>query len=298
MSSFGILYNKALLARMGMPIPSSWEDLGRPEYRTWIASGDPRASGSVHMCYELILQAYGFTRGWALLTRMSANVRRFGETGGAVPRDVSAGDAVAGVVIDQYAQTVITAAGGDALGFRMPEGATIIDSDPIGLVTNAPNPELSLMFMEYVLSADGQRLLYQPPGVNGQVYALNRMPVRKAAYGEPGGPAGRPFEFRNAMKYDSVLDSRRRDAVNNLIGTVLIDSHDELARAWAAVIDAGMPSNLVAQLCEPPMDENNVMSLADEWKNNPRQKAEALRKLSEDARRRYAEIAEACKKTP
>lgn len=296
MSTFGVLYNRVLVERLKLPVPASWEDLGRPEFSTWLASGDPRASGSVHTCYELILQAYGFERGWGLLTRLSANVRRFGESGGVVPREVLAGDAAAGVVIDQYAETVIAAAGGNALVFVMPEGATVIDADPIGMVTNAPDPALALLFMEYALGADGQRILYQPAGAGGQKYSLHRMPVRRAAYDEPGGPAGRPFEFSNVMKYDPAKDTRRRDAVNSLIGTALIDAHQDLAGAWQAVIAAGMPSNLVTRLCEPPYGEEEVDALAAEWKDQ-RKKTEALRLLSENTRRRYLDIMDAARRT-
>jgi len=75
LSGFGILVNKRVLELMHLPRPRSWEDLGRPEYLSWVGSGDPRSSGSVHMVYEIIAQAYGWERGWARRPRMRPSAR-------------------------------------------------------------------------------------------------------------------------------------------------------------------------------------------------------------------------------
>ena len=80
MSGFGILYNKQVLKSLNLPEPQTWADLGRPEYFSWVTSADPRQSGSIHMVYEIILQAYGWDEGWRQLVRMGANIRKEGPT--------------------------------------------------------------------------------------------------------------------------------------------------------------------------------------------------------------------------
>ncbi|MEO6097023.1 MAG: ABC transporter substrate-binding protein, partial [Fibrobacteria bacterium] len=60
LSSFGILYNVPLLAAKGLPLPQSWADLADPRADQWVASVDPRGSGSAHVIYEIILQKYGW----------------------------------------------------------------------------------------------------------------------------------------------------------------------------------------------------------------------------------------------
>jgi len=57
-----IIYNRHVLDQLGLRAPGTWEDLGAPDFFTWLASGDPRSSGSVHKCCEIILQAYGFEK--------------------------------------------------------------------------------------------------------------------------------------------------------------------------------------------------------------------------------------------
>ena len=290
LSGFGIVYNRVLLQRLGLPEPKTWDDLGRPEFLSWVASGDPRSSGSVHMCYEIILQAYGFDRGWNTIARLCANVRRFGEGGGVAPREVASGDVAAGLAIDQYALTVVRAVGGDALGFVLPQGATVIDADAIGQLRGASSPELASLFIEYALSADGQRLLFQPAGAGGQRNSLQRLPVRAASYEEPFAPKANPYRYESRFRFDSAREGRRRDLVNDLIGATLIDAHDELVRAWKAAVRSGLPAAMVGPLCAPPLSEAELDALAPSWKD-PRKRVETMRAWSQQAKERYRRIA-------
>lgn len=288
LSGFGIIYNKKILSRLAIAEPRTWEDLGRPEYFTWIASGDPRSSGSVHMCYEIIMQTMGFEKGWALITRLCANVRRFGEGGGVAPNEVAAGEVALGMAIDQYAQTVIDVHGRDDLSFVLPKGATTIGADAIAVLKNAPSRALAVQFLEYVLSEQGQRILFTPAGVNGQKHALYRMPVRKALYNDANAPAARPYDDPGTFIYDQKKGSRRRKILADCIGVCLIDQHDDLARAWKNIIRSGMDEARIRRLCTPPVTENELDAAARDWKD-PRKRLLSMTEWAERASERYRE---------
>ena len=289
LSGFGIVYNRPLLERLELDEPSEWDDLARPGFFGWVGSGDPRSSGSVHMCYEIILQAYGYERGWATITRLCANVRRFGEGGSAAPLDVAAGEVAAGMVIDQYAQTVISAVGAEMLAFVLPGGATVINPDAIAVLRGAPSPGLAERFVEYVLSEPGQRLLFQPRGVNGQRFFLHRMPVRADLYDDRHAPRANPYRFREGFRYDTQLGSRRWDTLNDMMGVWLIGAHAGLRRAWQRVIEQGCPQELVRVLCAPPVAEDELGRLGDEW-GDSRRRLEITSQWARAARERYAAI--------
>ncbi|OGV86100.1 MAG: hypothetical protein A2340_12385 [Lentisphaerae bacterium RIFOXYB12_FULL_60_10] len=290
LSSFGILYNRVIIDRMGLPTPVTWEDLGRPEYRTWLASGDPRASGAVHMCYEIILQALGFERGWNLLTRISANVRTFSEGGGTTPREVANGEAAAGMVIDQYAQTVMDSVGSDALVFILPPHATMIGADSIGALRGGPAPDLAAHFITFALSETGQRILFQPAGTNGQRFALYRLPVRRDLYDQPVAPRMRPYDLEAGFVYNDALGSRRWRLINDLLGCWMIEPQTDLAAAWHAILDAGADPDRVAALCRPPVTVAGMEILLNQW-NDSRFRLETMNAWSEAARRRYRALA-------
>ncbi|MBN2302816.1 MAG: extracellular solute-binding protein [Lentisphaerae bacterium] len=289
LSGFGIIYNRILINRLGMSVPETWEALGRPEYLSWIASGDPRSSGSVHMCYEIILQVYGFEDGWRLITRICANVRRFGESGGVVPREVASGDVVAGMVIDQYAQTVIDSIGSDALGFILPRDATVIGADAVAVLQGAPSPELAELFIRYILSEEGQRILFQNKGVNGQRNSLHRLPVIKSLYNQPDAPQSRPYDYTGDFVYDNAKGGRRWNLINDMIGVRLIDAHSDLVQAWKAVVETGMHPELVSALCAPPMPESQFDELAKRW-NDPRERVTITLAWANEATRLYNNI--------
>jgi len=289
LSGFGILYNTILSDRIGLPVPGTWDDLGAPAFFGWLGSGDPRSSGSVHMCYEIILQAYGMEKGWHLLTRICANVRRFGEGGGAVPREVLAGEVAAGMVIDQYAQTVVDAIGGDAMRFVLPQGATVVNADAIAQIQNGPSPELAARFIEYALTVEGQRLLFQAAGTDGQRFSLHRFPVRADLYEAPDAPATRPYDYRASFVYDTGKGDRRWRFLNDLIGVWLIDAHGSLTAAWRSIIERGCPQEPVSRLCAVPVSEQEAEQMASEWKN-PRRRQEIMNRWAQESRRRYREL--------
>jgi ABC-type Fe3+ transport system substrate-binding protein len=291
LSGFGILYNHPLVRRLNLPVPTDWADLARPEYFSWVGSGDPRSSGSVHMCYEIILQAHGFEQGWPLIARLCANVRGFGEAGGTVPREVASGDIAAGMVIDQYAQTVIQAVGRDALVFVLPGRNTVIGPDAIGMIKGSRQPGLCRLFTEYALSPEGQRLLYQPAGTAGQKFSLYRMPVLKACYAEADAPRPDPYVFPAGLVYDNDLGMRRWNVLNDLMGVWLIDAHADLRSAWQKIIARGCPSDQVAALCAPPLTGEELEALAAKWKD-ARHKQEVMQAWARAARERYQRLSQ------
>lgn len=289
-SGFGILYNKPIVQRLRLPEPKDWRDIAQPAYFSWVGSGDPRSSGSVHMCYEIILQACGYEEGWRVITRICANVRSFGESGGTVPREVAAGDIAAGMVIDQYAQTVIDAVGNDLLVFVLPQQATMVGPDPIAIIRGAPQPELAGMFVNYVLSEQGQRVLFQPAGTDGQMKSLHRAPVREPLYADPHAPRVNPYLMKPGFKFDNARDDRRRRILDDMMGVWLIDAHPDLVKAWNRIRNSGVDSRAAIELTAPPVSEDELMKLAVEWKD-PRKRQEIMTRWASQAQERYRKIA-------
>jgi len=155
LAGFGIVYNKAVLDLVKLPIITTWEGLASPPVFGWVGSSDPRKSGSVHMMYEIILQAYGWEKGWRIITGMGANTRNFTNAASQIPKDVTTGEVAYGLAIDFYAWAQVDEAGADKIGFVMPENLTIINPDGIGILNGAPNPSVAEAFVRFVISPAG-----------------------------------------------------------------------------------------------------------------------------------------------
>ena len=265
-SGFGIIYNKVLFKRLGVGEPKAWDDLANPKLYSWVSAGDPRHSGTVHMMYEIILQAYGWERGWQIITAVGGNTRAFVQAAGDIPRSVAAGQTAAGGAIDFYAWTQIDQAGADKVGFVMPEGVTIINADSIAVLKGAPNPAAAKAFVEFVLT-DGQKLWYLKMGSPGGPKKSNlfRMPVRASLYDEfaTSSPVkSNPFTWKKGLIYNAQLGTARYVALNDLLGAIVVDSHDDLAAAWKSAIDSGSSDKALVGLATPPVTEARLADLA------------------------------------
>ena len=289
MAGFGIIYNKVVLKKLGLPEPHTWADLAKPEVFSWVGSADPRKSGSVHMAYEIILQAYGWEQGWEIVTALGGNVRGFASNAAQTPKDVALGEVAYGLAIDSYAWAQVREAGDEMIGFVMPEGLTLVNGDAIGMLKGAPNRSVAEDFIDFVLSEEGQKLwlLRQGEPDGPQAFELSKFSVLPSLYDKVGKRSAvklNPFLWRSEFKYDAPTGSARWGVVNDLIGTQIIDVHAQLQSKWERMIKAGD----VAQetIGKVPVDENQAKTLAATWRD-PAIRNQTLQDWSAFARDKY-----------
>ena len=296
LSGFGIVYNKAVLQALTLPEPREWADLGQPAFFSWVAGADPRQSGSIHMAFEIILQAYGWDEGWRNLTRMCANCRSFSRGASDVPLDVSAGEAACGMAIDTYGLRAVAEAGEDKMAFFLPQALTVINPDGIGVLKGAPEVELAELFVEFVLSERGQRIWMQRAGTPGgpHQHGLYRMPVIPGLverYRQYTAVHMDPYEFKSGVEFDLEKKNRRWGIVNSLIGACIIDVHKELAGAWRVLNDLPADDPRLRALLEPPVSEEELLRMAEERWKDATFRAETVARWSDEAKNRYRRLA-------
>jgi ABC-type Fe3+ transport system substrate-binding protein len=243
LSGFGIMYNKPVLQKLGLPQPKTWIELASPASVGWVSAADTRQSGSTHMAYEIILQGYGWEKGWQVITQIGANTKSFPASSTDVPPTVSKGDAAYGLTIDYYAWAEIAKNGADKIGYVLPEGLTVVNPDSIAIIKGAPNMDLAQRFEEFVLSDAGQSLWMLPAGAAGgpQKDTLGRMSVLPALYVKLGSKSivpVNPFNLKSALNYNATTASAHFAVINDLIGSMIIDEHDALLAAWNEINDA------------------------------------------------------------
>jgi iron(III) transport system substrate-binding protein len=256
LSGFGIVYNRDVLAKLGLPEPRAFGDLTDPRYSGWVALADPRQSGSVTTTFDSILSNAGWDEGWRVLRAMCANTRYFTNSSTKPPIDVSQGEAAAGLAIDFYGRSQaqsVQAPGQDPkdsrVGYVDPQGAVYIDADPVSILRGGPNPELAREFVEFCLSEEGQALWQlrsraDPKGADNPVlsdgermgplqHELRRMPVRRVMY-EKYLPyfIDQVDPFTLASK---TMPKGWRSGIGIMMGAFAIDTAREQRAAWTAL---------------------------------------------------------------
>ncbi len=315
LSSFGILCNREVLRRIGYQgLPQNWDDLGGPLLRGWVGAGDPRLTGSVHMVYEIILQGEGWDAGFRRLMLLGSNVHTFIRDSGTLTRAVITGEVAAAGNVDVNALSAV-GRNPEMMTFVLPavkrrttpegnvvlSGGTIINPDAIAVLKGAPHRELARAFVEFTLSDAGQRLFLLQPGIPGgpQRHPLCRLSVVESLY-EKYPPeqrsvgAANPFTQTQGLSYNSKIGEQRWDALNDLLGAVIVDAHDELAGARAAV-ERGLSGDhydrLMRELIAPPCTEADLTAHARRIvEEGPRARAAQINQWGEAAREKYRRI--------
>lgn len=240
LSSFGIMYNRDVLAARGLSEPRTWSDLASDKLRQGVALSDPSHSGSIAMTYNVILRRTGWTEGWALLRRAFANGRYFTSSAAKVPVDVSAGEAAVGMCIDFYGRQQAGAIGGNRVGYVDPQYMTSINPDPIGMLRGAPHRKIAIEFITWLLSKEAQGLWQRKIGTPGgpTTFELRRAPIRRDMYVPEEtanwADSADPFGAAKVMP-DGTPDYFT--SVAPITHAIAIDIHDELKTAWSAIID-------------------------------------------------------------
>lgn len=272
LSSFGILENRRVVEIMKLPEVKTWEDLCDPRLFSWVSSTDPRKSGSAHMIYEIILQAYGWEKGWAVIYQSSGNIRNFEQSSSGPTKQVSLGEVAYAFAIDINGLTQQSFLGPDNVRFSIPTGVSVINPDGIAILKGAPNLDLAQEFVRYVMGPRGQALWMTPTGRPGGPVKFNisRMGVWPELY---EGDMTRllvplnPFKVDYSFQYDTRVGSGRWSVVNDLMGQTVIDVHSHLVRAWEAVnkLPPERRAPLVAKLSRPFATEAEAADLAKFW---------------------------------
>jgi ABC-type Fe3+ transport system substrate-binding protein len=286
LSSYGIIFNRDGLRQLKFEQPpTQWADLADPRLIGEVGLADPTRSGSVAKAFETILQQQmqrrlialqagepqldanaiearavreGWMDGMRMIQRIGANARYFTDSSQKPPIDVAAGNCAVGLCIDFYGrqqqEAVRRRDGSERIGYVTPAGGSVASVDPIGLLRGAPNRDVATLFIEFVLSLDGQKLWNFKPGTPGgpERFALRRSPVRRDFYARDewkswrSDPEDSPYEQREPLIYREAWTGRIFREMAFVIRVMCQDTHGELTDAWRAIREAPEPAKSAA----------------------------------------------------
>lgn len=270
LSSFGILYNRDLLAYLHLPEPKTWSDLADPRYRGWVELADPTRSASAKTALMVIVEREtqtaarehrseeeAWARGMGLIRQIAANARGFTATANELPGLVSSGDAAAAMSIDFYARAQIEAVGGVRLGYVEPQGATVVTPEPIAIAQGAPHDQVARRFIEFVLGDVGQRLWMTKagPGETPEM-SLNRLPVMPSVYDDAANSTEMGNPYRTAGAFNTKPSRRAAfGLMDELIALCCIDLLPELRTTRQQIVESPRAAELDARLGMFPVDQ-------------------------------------------
>ena len=250
LSGFGFLYNKEMLAQLGVDPPTQWADLGADAMFGHVCLADPTQSGSAAASYEMIVQsADDWPAGWARLMGVLSNAGQFEDSAGASANAPGLGKSAVATCIDFYGINRVVEAP-DVLIYISPAGGTAFTPDPIAILKGAPNEQLARRFVDFVLSAKGQALLALRVGEpDGPIRTLlGRQPIRRDVYttyvGSFSPGVVNPYRAGNEMTLDMDVRAVRYEVLKYLISAAAVDNLSEMKAARRRLIESPDPAKL------------------------------------------------------
>lgn len=145
----GIVYNTA--ATM---VPASWADLTKPEAKDQIAMPSPLTSGAALI--HTVTLTENLSEGWDFYSALAANGAQASGGNGDVLTAVSGGDKLYGMIVDYLPMR--EAAKGAPVKFVFPQEGVSAVTEPAAILASAQNPEAAKLFIDFLLSEEGQQL--------------------------------------------------------------------------------------------------------------------------------------------
>jgi phosphoglycerate transport regulatory protein PgtC len=229
-AGYGMMWNTRYLKANKLPAPKEWIDLTKPIYFGHTGMSAPSRSGTTHLTVETILQGDGFDKGWAKMKNISANFKTVTARSFGVPDGVNSGDFGIGIVIDFFGLSSI--GGGFPVEFVYPTITTLVPAN-IGIIKNPPNSANAKLFIDFLLTPEGQTILLDPK--------IRRLPVNPETYSKAPKDFPNPFKDSSigaAVKFDVSLSKERYNLVNSLFDVMITYRLDDLRAAMSAIYKA------------------------------------------------------------
>lgn len=177
--------------------PRSWSDLLSSRYAGPKAMASPVTSGAALAAAYAIADVEGAD----YFQRFRANGGVQASSNGAVRDALATGEYATGIVLDYMMRTRVR--DGAPVDYVWPEDGAVFIPSPIGIINTSDNIETARVFVDFVLSAEGQRTM---------VELGDFIPIRADVQPPAGAPS---LDEINAIDIDWKDVNRRSQAIND-----------------------------------------------------------------------------------
>ena len=197
----GFGYNPELLARKKLPVPRTWADLTRPEYKGEVQVANPASSGTAYTMIATLVQLMGEDKAFDYLKGLHRNVSNYPRSGTGPIKAVARGETAVSISF------VHDGPGEKMQGFPVetitPSDGTGAEIGSMSLVKGARNLEAAKKFYEWALT----------PGAQEMAAAARsfQLPSNKAAKVDPRVPNFKQIRFipYDYARYGASAERRR-----------------------------------------------------------------------------------------
>ncbi|KKI93992.1 iron ABC transporter substrate-binding protein [Bacillus sp. SA1-12] len=160
----GVVVNKEELKKKNLPIPQSYDDLVKPEYKDMIVMPHPASSGTGFLTVSAWLQMMGEDKGWKFMNDLHENVATYTHSGSKPAKLAATGEyaigislVYSGVQLKQEGAPVEVILSSEGLGWEVEANALINKED-------SKNEKLAKAFLDWAISDEVMKKYYEANG--------------------------------------------------------------------------------------------------------------------------------------
>ncbi|WP_048441749.1 ABC transporter substrate-binding protein [Caenimonas sp. SL110] len=197
----GFGYNPELLAKKKLPVPKTWSDLLKPQYKGEIQVANPASSGTSYTMIATLVQLMGEDKAFEYLKGLHKNISTYTRSGTGPIKAVARGETAVSISF------VHDGPGEKMNGFPVetitPADGTGAEIGSMSLIKGSRNLEAAKKFYEWALTPSAQEIAFAAKSF--------QVPSNKGAKVDPNVPDFKKIRFidYDYAKYGSSTERRR-----------------------------------------------------------------------------------------
>lgn len=224
-AGYGFAINPSVLKEHKLAVPQTWRALADPAYAGLTALPVPSAVGFSPALYDILLQAEGWSEGWATIVEAGATSQLITH-GDRVADAVSSGKAAVAPSVDFFIRSAIS--NGEPVALVYPAPTAFLPAH-VAIMRSAPHSRAASAFVDFLLSHEGQSLLFEPD--------IARYPVRPDVYAQAPKDTVNPFALPESvtLAYDAELGRKRATLIAALFDVAITTRQEKLHLLWQTI---------------------------------------------------------------
>lgn len=195
----GFCVNTKEIAEQKLPMPGSFADLIKPEYKGKLVMPNPASSGTGFLTVSAVLQLMGEQKGWEYLEKLHDNMAQYTHSGSKPCKMAGAGEFPIGLSFGY--RGVTQKKKGEPVEVVFPKEGSGWDVEANGLIKKAQTKDAAKKFLDFALSPEVMKLY-------AKVYPITAYPTGEPIPAEYGADPAKQL-----IKNDLSWAASKREAI-------------------------------------------------------------------------------------